>query len=614
MGRVRPLVKKPRLHLYNFLSEPAEILPPPPAAVDYTKCCKTMLAQVLGNDVLSDCTTAGAFHIAGSLIMNAGGTILWTDAQYIPFYSASTGYVPGDASTDQGGDEQEVLNFWKNNGLLADASHKIAGFMAVNSRNIVEIKQAIALFGNVYFGVEMPDEWIKPFPEADGFTWDVAGNADENNGHCFTSDTKVSLLNGNEVSFKELATGKYGDKFWVYSCDDKGNVVPGLAHSVRKTRSRADIVKVTLDNGEVIKCTPDHLFMLRDKTYIKASEMTPGTSLMPLYREYNERGYERFYNPANGKWGKTYIRVAKKVYNPPKGMDIHHWDFDKNNNDPSNLVIMSREEHSILHQQTAGVLKSYAKSDKGRKKSSELMKNLWADPEWRAVQTARLRSTASARGKRNIENGGGFPGMDPDKLKKMQRKNGKKLAKLCKDPAFIEANKYKAADGLRRKIDSDPEYRATLVANAKKGSIAAAKLPVTEEQRKARRNNIKLARAAKEYRNHKVLSVVPAGKQDVYDMTVIGHHNFALSAGVFVHNCFVGLGYNDVGIIIDTWGIIGTITWAAVEEYCANSVGGELWTCISKDAIASGLAEETYGLNWSKMEAEFAALGGSIKA
>jgi hypothetical protein len=36
--------------------------------------------------------------------------------------------------------------------------------------------------------------------------------------------------------------------------------------------------------------------------------------------------------------------------------------------------------------------------------------------------------------------------------------------------------------------------------------------------------------------NHKVIRIEPAGKEDVYDFTVESYHNFALSAGVFVHN------------------------------------------------------------------------------
>jgi DNA gyrase subunit A len=40
--------------------------------------------------------------------------------------------------------------------------------------------------------------------------------------------------------------------------------------------------------------------------------------------------------------------------------------------------------------------------------------------------------------------------------------------------------------------------------------------------------------------NHRVVSVEPAGRADVYDLTVEGTHNFALAAGVFVHNSVDG--------------------------------------------------------------------------
>lgn len=37
------------------------------------------------------------------------------------------------------------------------------------------------------------------------------------------------------------------------------------------------------DNGKSIRCTPDHLFMLRNGAYQRADELSPGQSLMPLY-------------------------------------------------------------------------------------------------------------------------------------------------------------------------------------------------------------------------------------------------------------------------------------------------------------------------------------------
>lgn len=102
---------------------------------------------------------------------------------------------------------------------------------------------------------------------------------------CLHQDTKVALLNGTNPTIKELADSNL-DYFWVYSCDENGNVVPGKAHSARKTREKQKLIKVTLDNKEEIKCTLDHKFLMRNGSYKEAQYLQEGDSLMPLYRTY----------------------------------------------------------------------------------------------------------------------------------------------------------------------------------------------------------------------------------------------------------------------------------------------------------------------------------------
>jgi len=115
---------------------------------------------------------------------------LYSNKEIIGLYSAIGGYVPGDPATDQGCDEQTALNYWENNGALPPhttsktGAHKIAGWMTVDATNVEECQTAMWLFENLYFGLELPDAWINPAPSASGFTWDVAGASDPNNGHC----------------------------------------------------------------------------------------------------------------------------------------------------------------------------------------------------------------------------------------------------------------------------------------------------------------------------------------------------------------------------------------------------------------------------------------------
>lgn len=99
---------------------------------------------------------------------------------------------------------------------------------------------------------------------------------------CFTGDTQVALLDGTTPTLRELADRR-DKEFWVYSINAEGAIVPGRAHSARKTRNKANLVEVELDSGARIRCTPDHRFMLRNGSYKEAFLLSPGDSLMPLY-------------------------------------------------------------------------------------------------------------------------------------------------------------------------------------------------------------------------------------------------------------------------------------------------------------------------------------------
>ena len=63
----------------------------------------------------------------------------------------------------------------------------------------------------------------------------------------------------------------------------------------------------------------------------------------------NEKGYLEFADSKN----LVHIWKAKKKYGKDKleGMQVHHIDGDKQNNDYSNLLLLSKEDHYYLHQQ-----------------------------------------------------------------------------------------------------------------------------------------------------------------------------------------------------------------------------------------------------------------------
>lgn len=221
---------------------------------------------------------------------------------------------------------------------------------------------------------------------------------------CFTGDTKVSLLDGRELSFIDLVE-EYGTNkhFWVYSCDSDGNVVPGKAHNVRKTKVADKIIKITLDSGESIECTLDHRFLKRDNTYCRADNLKVGDSLMPLYRSLKNQhskdrckdGYERYYNPADGKYYMTHSMVSRNINRDAIDSVLlshggkcvvvtHHYDFNKRNNTPENLIPMEMYEHYRLHHdKLLELYKDPIKSKDIREKFSKRAKAMWNNPDMR---------------------------------------------------------------------------------------------------------------------------------------------------------------------------------------------------------------------------------------
>ena len=115
---------------------------------------------------------------------------------------------------------------------------------------------------------------------------------------CFAGDTLVPLVDGRDYPIAELAAR--GEAFLAWAVTPAGRIVPAEA-TARRTRRAAPLVRVTLDNGESVRCTPDHEFMLRDGTYVPARQLAAGTSLMPFDAERDRDGYLLIQQPCSGR-------------------------------------------------------------------------------------------------------------------------------------------------------------------------------------------------------------------------------------------------------------------------------------------------------------------------
>ncbi len=107
----------------------------------------------------------------------------------------------------------------------------------------------------------------------------------QGNFGCFAGDTKVELYNGEQKTLAELVDMAHrGARVDVFTVDAHRNVRIKPMRAPRLVRRNDPVVKLTLESGAEIVCTPDHRFMLRDGTYREARELKPKDQLMPFAR------------------------------------------------------------------------------------------------------------------------------------------------------------------------------------------------------------------------------------------------------------------------------------------------------------------------------------------
>ena len=78
-------------------------------------------------------------------------------------------------------------------------------------------------------------------------------------------------------------------------------------------------------------------------------------------------------------------------------------------------------------------------------------------------------------------------------------------------------------------------------------------------------------------------------------------------------HCFAGFAYpTSQGIAIATWGMVGTITWAAIAKYGAASANGEVHSYVNPEMINATSGLSPSGLTLNQICTYFNAMGGSV--
>ena len=394
---------------------------------------------------------------------------------------------------------------------------------------------------------------------------------------CFTGDTLIPLADGYSVPIRDLVGRK---EFHVYSFDNlEKRVKIGKGYNC-ESKGIEKVYKVTFDNGNSIKCTGDHKFLMKSGEYKELLDIIPGESLMPLYRVL--AGYEMVLNPITGRSDYTYHLSAE--YNLKHSPDTcwmeydenshktrrvkfkedqisyvrHHVDFNKQNNSPSNIAFMNPREHWKLHRNDPYFHERTSK----RMKLSNPMKD--REVVRKMVKTSRERGYYENCGEHFLDENGNHcvHKMIEEGRKEISERNMKLYSEgkhsfqrvnpqnwidsFYKDKQRLEntlnwfnslpfgVSILKYSDFMNENWNKDKGTTSNPFATCRELS-KRLKLDNSFERYKNEETgkwNYKIDKSSDIVINHKIVSIEEIGEEEVFCFTVEDYHNFAI-----VHNC-----------------------------------------------------------------------------
>lgn len=173
---------------------------------------------------------------------------------------------------------------------------------------------------------------------------------------CFTGDTKVWTAYGPKT-FSELATT--GNTVPVLTQLSDGRLVYRDMTKPRRTQRKASLVKVWLRGsgrkaGKLtsVRCTPEHVFYLKNGSKVKAKDLLPGNRVFSAYRgKANQKGYMVVRGTLHTSLEHHIAAEYQHGRWPDSNEDVHHINEVKADNRPENTEILPSSKHRSRHMQ-----------------------------------------------------------------------------------------------------------------------------------------------------------------------------------------------------------------------------------------------------------------------
>lgn len=396
---------------------------------------------------------------------------------------------------------------------------------------------------------------------------------------CVTGDTPIQTLDGDQSIQTVISRIQKGEDVRVFAYSkEKGRIALCRATAGGRTRKKTEVWEVMLDNGETVKATPDHSFLLRSGEYRQLRDLQPGDSLMPLYRKKKASQWKTVYDWAylnNGESEMVHNLAALDVHGVQirgGAKVVHHKDGNGCNNSISNLQVMGRSAHMRIHSK-----QGWKNKGKGKRWTG------WWDSSVAERMNAERRATWTERdweefGKKVSEgiarNGGRQGSKNPRYGKKMTEETKQRISAARKgQPSPLKGRPLSKEH--RRRISQTKTGVPSGNKGIKLGPLSAERRaqislqmtgrPVSpSHRRKLSRSKLEFWKKRKAEGtktaclicgatfsligshmrhkhpvvNHKVVWVRKVGREDVFNLNVEGAHNYAVGAGVIVKNCY----------------------------------------------------------------------------
>ena len=216
---------------------------------------------------------------------------------------------------------------------------------------------------------------------------------------CFAGDTEVQLLSGKTVTMEQLYNRWQKNKapIPVMSFNLRTQKLePSHISYAQLTKHTRDIVKVTLDSGDVIRVTPDHPFYVNTTSgrirKVEAGKLRANDSLVSTYYSSDRDGYRK--QTEQGRKLKIHRVVSEFYEDVPVHSHVHHKNGNKQDNRPTNLEVLSHADHKREHREeiAASARHRILTTQKGLRRSNSKRFTDQNKSEWHKLRSQRRKA------------------------------------------------------------------------------------------------------------------------------------------------------------------------------------------------------------------------------